>query len=51
MADARKIAVGVKLTDLLSQMELTSPAAPSKLNPLLAPSSDTQLKRALPAKK
>jgi hypothetical protein len=52
MSQARDIAKGVKLTDLLSQMELSSPAAPSQTNPLLVPQpADTQRSKTVPAKK
>jgi hypothetical protein len=51
MSQARSVAKGVKLNDLLSQMEVSSPAAQSQQNPLLAPPSDTQRKTTVPAKK
>ena len=51
MAQARDIAKGVKLNDLLSQMELSTPAVPSQQNPLLVPPSDTQRSRTVPAKR
>ncbi len=46
LADARKVAEGVKLTDLLAQME--TPAPPAS-NPLLVPPSDTQRGQSVPA--
>jgi hypothetical protein len=51
MNQARDVAKGVKLNDLLAQMELSTPAAASQQNPLLVPPSDTQRKQAVPAKK
>ena len=50
MSQARDVAKGVKLNDLLSQMESSSPAAPAQQNPLLIPPSDTQRKTTVPAK-
>ncbi len=53
MAQARRVAVGVKLNDLLSQMEVATPAprAPSQ-SPLLVPSAgDTARSRSLPSKR
>jgi hypothetical protein len=49
MADARKIAVGVKLNDLLGQLEQAAPSA-QETNPLLVPPSDTTRKTTVPAK-
>ena len=50
LSDARKVAVGVKLNDLLGQMEQTAPVAPES-NPLLVPSAgDTGRKTTVPAK-
>ncbi|MEP6729997.1 MAG: DUF2723 domain-containing protein [bacterium] len=51
MQQARQVAMGVKLNDLLSQMELSAPPAPSQTNPLLVPPSDTQRKTTVPAKR
>ncbi len=53
MSQARRVAVGVKLNDLLSQMEVATPAprAPSQ-SPLLVPSAgDTARSRSLPSKR
>ncbi|MEO8623717.1 MAG: hypothetical protein ABI625_21740, partial [bacterium] len=50
MSQARDIAKGVKLNDLLGQLEQAAPA-PTQENPLLAPPSDTQRKTTVPAKK
>jgi hypothetical protein len=47
LTQARQVAQAVKLDDLLAQMEQP---APSANNPLLAPPSDTQRGRAVPAK-
>jgi hypothetical protein len=49
MSQARDIAKGVKLNDLLGQLELAAPQ-PAQ-NPLLAPPSDTQRKTTVPVKK
>ncbi len=49
MADARKVAVGVKLNDLLGQMEQSAPTLPES-NPLLVPQADTSRKTTVPAK-
>ncbi|MEO7456135.1 MAG: DUF2723 domain-containing protein [Gemmatimonadaceae bacterium] len=45
---AKSIAQGVKLDDLLAQMQLQNPAAPQ--TPLLVPPSDSALKKTVPAK-
>ena len=50
MAQGRDIAKGVKLNDLLAQMELSNPISPAQQNPLLVPPSDTQRKTTVPAK-
>ena len=50
MAQARGVAKGVKLNDLLAQMEVSSPAAPAQQNPLLTPPSDTQRGKPVPVK-
>ena len=51
MEQARDIAKGVKLNDLLGQMEAAQPAAATP-NPLLTPQvGDTQRSKSLPAKK
>ncbi|MDB4913505.1 MAG: hypothetical protein JWM95_1149 [Gemmatimonadetes bacterium] len=49
MGQARQVAISVKLDDLLSQLELSTPAAPQE-NPLLTPKGDTQRKKTVPAK-
>jgi hypothetical protein len=49
MAQAKAVARGVQLTDLLTQMEQQAPPAPES-NPLFAPPSDTQRGRIVPAK-
>jgi hypothetical protein len=50
LGEARQVAQAVKLTDLLAQME--QPSAPQQpANPLLAPPSDTQRRRTVPARK
>ena len=50
MALARDIAKGVKLNDLLGQMEQATPV-PVQENPLLVPQSDTQHKTTVPVRK
>ena len=50
MAQSRAVAKGVKLNDLLGQMELAAPT-PRQENPLLTAPSDTQRKTTVPAKK
>ena len=50
MSQARDIAKGVKLNDLLGQMELAAPGTTPQ-NPLLAPPADTQIKKTVPAKR
>ncbi len=50
MNQARDVAQGVKLNDLLAQMQLSNPAAAEQQNPLLVPPSDTQRKTTVPAK-
>ncbi|MDB4892051.1 MAG: hypothetical protein JWL61_3906 [Gemmatimonadetes bacterium] len=50
MNQARDVATGVKLNDLLAQMQLSNPAAAEQQNPLLVPPSDTQRKTTVPAK-
>ncbi|MEO8333905.1 MAG: hypothetical protein ABI664_02970, partial [bacterium] len=50
MNQARDVAQGVKLNDLLAQMQLSNPAAAEQENPLLVPPSDTQRKTTVPAK-
>ncbi len=50
MSQSRDIAKGVKLNDLLGQMEAAQPAAPTP-NPLLTPQADTQRSKSVPAKK
>ena len=50
MGQARRVAVSVKLTELLGQMELNAPTSP-QANPLFTPPADTQRKTTVPAKK
>ena len=53
LADAKGVAQGVKLTELLGQLEQQAPPAPSvpATSPLLVPPSDTQRGKSVPVKK
>jgi hypothetical protein len=51
MEQARNIAKGVKLNDLVSQMETAAPPPPAAPNPLLTDPGDTLRSKTVPAKK
>ena len=48
LRDAKGVAQGVKLTELLSQLEQQAPPTSPAANPLLVPPSDTQLGKQVP---